>query len=454
MISIDAQNLDYFIKVCCNDFSGFFVHQIWEQVIPQNTVTEPSIRYAAMAIGAMHRSHAFQKGISTASERKRALENYTKSLISLNSIISNNQASRDLVCLASLLFLVFDVSCGNDRGCLLHLNAGLRIVQSASEETSSSSSGYMYELVSIFSRLDIQAATFAPGHAAKVLKIPVIPHEFLSLVQARETIVAIIALMHYYLEPQGRDYIYHPRPSHAPAAHEIDEIKTLLAIWLEKFDKFIEFRSLKHTQRDHAAAKIVRISHIYASIFLDTFSVLRETLYDAYLPLFTKIVEYATFVIDLSEKTQTHSGRRLAFDIGTVQPLQFVASKCRNRTLRRRAIELAEKAGREGAWDGQNMAKVLRWVVAKEEKNLRPTEEEVALSLATFGDEMPEENDRLHGVQVDFDRLAQRFVIRTSRLRHSDHLDRSFEYLEGSIPWCGQQVDKDVEVGVVTGLMG
>lgn len=353
--------------------------------------------------------------------------------------------------------MVFEVSRGNGRACLMHLNAGLEIVQSMSQERASSPAGYMYELVSIFSRLDIQAATFAPGHGAKVLTKPIIPPEFFNLIQARETLDAIIALMHYYLEPHGQAYRYHPRlSSQAPATvtHQVDEIKTLLAAWLERFEGFIVSRSLKHTQRDHAAASILRISYLHTSVFLDTFSVFRQRLYDGYLPHFTKIVEHATFVIDLGEKTQIHSGRRQAFDIGTVQPLQFVARKCRNRTLRRRAIELSEKAGREGAWDGQNMAKVLRWVVAKEEENLRPTEEEVALGLAKFGDEVPEEKHRLHGVQVDFDRLGQRVVIRTSRSRDSHNLDEVFEYLEGSFPWCGQQGEKDVEVDLVTGLMG
>jgi hypothetical protein len=222
---------------------------------------------------------------------------------------------------------------------------------------------------------------------------------------------------------------------------------------LEKFEAFIISRSLKHTQRDHGAATILRISYLYTSLFLNTCSDLRQSIFDAYLPLFTKIVEHAAFVIEFSAKIQAHSGRRLAFDIAIVQPLQFVARKCRNRILRRRAIELSEMAGREGVWDGQNMAKVLQWVVTIEEENLQPTEEEVTLGLAKFGDEVPEEVDRLHSVQVDFDRLAQVLVIRTSRSRDSDNWGGSLEYLEGRLPWRAQQVERDVQVDLVTGLM-
>ena len=380
--------------------------------------------------------------------------NFANSVSALNVAISNNQASRDLVCLASLLFTVFEVIRGNDQGCLMHFYAGMKILQSTPQEVLDNQSGYMYELVSIFSRLDIQAASFAPSHAANLFKTPVIPSEFLCLVQARETLDTIISLMHCVLQPQGQARSYHTRLStHSPIAREAGDIKSLLAIWLDTFEAFVASRSLKVTQRDHAAATILRISHLYASIFLGTFSVLRQTFFNAYLSQFTKIVEHAAFVIDMIEKTQTHSGQRLAFDIGIVHPLQFVARKCRNRTLRRRAIELTDRSGREGAWDGQNVAKVLRWIVAKEEENLRPTEEEVARSLAMFGDEMPEERDCLHSVQVDFDRLAQKLVIRTSRSRDENNLEGSLEHLQELIPWCGQQVEEDVEVGLITGFM-
>lgn len=408
-----------------------------------------------MAIGAIHRSHAFLKGITAESDRTRAFANYTKALSALNSTLSNNPESRDLACLACLLFMVFEVCRGNDKGSMMHLHAGMKIVLNTSREISNSPpSGYMYELVSVFSRLDIQGATFALGYGAKVLTTPVIPQEFFSLIQAREVLDATIALMHFYIAPHGQATRHYPYvPIHAPLADEVNQIKTLLSIWLERFETYVESRSLKHTQRDHAAGTILRISHLHTTIFLQTHSIIHQSSYDAYLPFFAKIVEYAESAIEFAAKTQTHSGRRLAFDIATVQPLQYVARKCRNRTIRRRAVELSSIAGREGVWDGQSMAEVLRWIIAKEEENLQPTEEEVAAGLAEFGDEVPEEKDRVHGVKVDFDRLGQRCVIRTARPRDNDNWEGNWEYLEGSVAWGGQQVEKYIEVDLVTGFM-
>jgi hypothetical protein len=403
----------------------------------------------------MHRAHAFERGITTESNRLQALTNYAKAVTALNSTLASNPESYELACMASLLFTMFEVCRGNDRGSMIHLIAGLKIVGEASMEAlSCPSSDGMYELLSVFSRLEIQAASFALYTSTITLTTPIIPREFFSLVQSRDVLDAVIALMHSYLTPYGRAYKYLPYvPIPGPVALQIEEIKALLAKWYERFEAFIKSRSLKHTQRDHAAATILRISYLTTILFLDTHFNLYQTYYDAYLPSFKKIIDLTASVIDFAAKTQPHSGRRLAFDIGTVQPLQFVARKCRDRTLRRRAIELSDVAGREGVWDGKSMAAVLRWIVAKEEENLQLREENVTLGLAEFGDEVPEERDRLHGVRVDFDRLGQQCVIYTTRRRDDNDWDGSWEELEGSVVWGAQQIEKEERVDIVSAFL-
>ena len=414
-----------------------------------------SVRYAAMAIGAMHRAHAFERGVTTESNRKRALTNYARAIVALNSTLASNPKSRELACMASLLFTIFEVCRGNDRGCILHLNAGLKIVGEAATETlSCHSSGSIYELRSVFSRLEIQAASFTFYPSMVTLTTPVIPWEFFSLVQSRDVLDAIIALMHSYLTTHDRAYKYLPYVSlPVSVTIQLEEIKALLAKWYEGFEVYFKSRSLKHTQRDHTAATILRISHLTTTTFLDTHFNLYQTSYDAYLPSFKKIVDLIESVIEFAANIQPHSGRRLAFDIGTVQPLQFVARKCRDRTLRRRAIELSDIAGREGVWDGKSMAAVLRWIVAKEEENLQPTEEDITLGLARFGDEVPEERDRLHEVRVNFDRLGQQCVISSTRRRDDNDWDGSWEEVEGNVAWGAQQIEKEDKVDIVCAFL-
>ena len=452
---IDAQHLDYFLKVCCADFSGFFSDKLWDQLIPQQIVAEPSVRFAAMAIGAMHRSHAFDKGITTESNRFQALKNYTKSISNLNLTLAQKPELRELACLASLLFTMYEVCRGNCTGAVVHLYAGLKMVGHASRDnTRSASSNIIYELLSVFSRLEIQAASFAFLPGTMPLTTPIIPSEFFSLVQSRDVLDAIIGLMHSYLTPHRRAYKYLPCvPLPAAVAREVEQIQALLATWHDRFEVYTASRSLKQSQRDHTAATILRITHLHNITFLDTYFNLYQSSYDTYLPSFEKIVDLAASVIEFGAKIQTHSGRRLAFDIATVYPLQFVARKCRNRTLRRRAIHLSSVAGREGVWDGKTMAAVLQWIVTKEEKELHPTEEEVTFGLARFGEEVPEERDRLHGVGIDFDRLGQECRIHGARRRDDNDWDGSWDRLEGSVAWDAQQIEKEERVDVVSAFL-
>jgi hypothetical protein len=407
-----------------------------------------------MAVGAVHRYHAFEKGVTNDFNRQQAFANYAKAVSALNSTLASNPESRELACIACLLFAMFEIGRGNERGSMIHFNAGRNMMRDALQERPSPrSSGSLCVLISVFSRLETQEASFTNRSVSIVLPNIVLPSEILSLLHAREVLGTIIARMYSCVTSDGRaDEHLSNVPLPSSLEREVEEIKTLLVSWSDKFEAYFISRSLKHTQRDHAAATVLRISYLSSITFIETYFNQYESSYDAYLPTFTKIVELSECVIKFAAETQTHSGRRFAFDIATVQQLQFVARKCRNRVLRRRAIDLSDIAGREGVFDGKSMAQILRWVVAKEEENLHPTEEEVTLGLADFGDEMPTERDRLRGIRADFDRLGQRCVIHTAR-RDENDWDGSWEDVEGSVPWRAQQIDEDEMADVVVAFL-
>lgn len=72
-----------------------------------------------------------------------------------------------------------------------------------------------------------------------------------------------------------------------------------------------------------------------------------------------------------SEETYSHIKPSFALDLGIIPPLYVVATKCRDRKLRREAISLLTSSHRrEGMWDSRLCAGVGNWIMDVEEEGL------------------------------------------------------------------------------------
>jgi hypothetical protein len=133
--SLEVQNLDYFRNVCAGSFSEFFQDDFWGKSIMRYTASFPSIRYAALAVAAVHRALAFPKLESAAhdivSSQRDAFTNYTKAIELLAPSLIDDPTSRELACVASLLFITFEVLRGNDSASMVHIDAAFSILQSS-----------------------------------------------------------------------------------------------------------------------------------------------------------------------------------------------------------------------------------------------------------------------------------------------------------------------------------
>jgi len=61
-----------------------------------------------------------------------------------------------------------------------------------------------------------------------------------------------------------------------------------------------------------------------------------------------------------------------SMELGVIHPLFFIAWKCRDWKLRRRAIAELRKCGKEGVWEGPIMAVVAERIAQIEEQGLEP----------------------------------------------------------------------------------
>lgn len=131
--SYEVQNIDYFRNVCIDNFSGVFRDDMWERNILQYMEAHPSLRYAAIAVAAVHRTLAFPELSSSLGQlvscHQEAFASYAKAVRILASSLVDDHASRELACIASVLFATFEVLRGNDQGSMLHLEAAFGILK-------------------------------------------------------------------------------------------------------------------------------------------------------------------------------------------------------------------------------------------------------------------------------------------------------------------------------------
>ena len=132
------------------------------------------------------------------------------------------------------------------------------------------------------------------------------------------------------------------------------------------------------------------------------------------------------------EVDYSHIKASFALDLGIVPPLFVVATKCRDRKLRREAIRLLMSSPRrEGMWDSILSGRVGSWLMHIEEAGLTPWDGRGA----GFGEIVSDER-RVMIKEILFDMQSREATLRcgTRGAREGDRDDRA---METHIWWCG-----------------
>jgi hypothetical protein len=227
----------------------------------------------------------------------------------------------------------------------------------------------------------------------------------------------------------------------------VEELKTTIQCWLDVFEGFLISSELDifdkkdlspQDIRDTISHHTLMIQHWVSFIWLYTPFSRLQTVHDAYIPAFTTITDLAEEILRLQPARQWYYN--LTADTQVIQPLFYVALKCRDGNLRRRANALLADAGREGVWDGQCSSAACAWIIAKEEEGL---EEGVVGSVEVGSKGYVEEKYRLKGATLKYNRFGRMLKISCSRTRE----DGSDELIEGFKKWGEDREIKGVVYG-------
>ncbi|KIX04870.1 uncharacterized protein Z518_05741 [Rhinocladiella mackenziei CBS 650.93] len=408
----------------CGSESGF-----WTKILLQVGHDEPVVRNAIIALGTLHEDYQDRRGkyspqLIEDQSYRHALKLYGGALRGLNQRL--NEPSRNnakLAIIASILFACFEVLRRNNMAAVIHYQQGMRELMrqmNLSEGDETSLTPYspnqqstphatfreipqneLDELLRVFARYDIQACTFSKEHAERLvthMDLPRIRPSTLTLRQARNHLDNLLVSAYQFVKSDLRMYRYWKIET-VPIEwiNQRAEAIEIFDAWMAALENFLNSQEPRLTSPDIKCLLGLRLQIRTAVIMLKMcIDCGPETIFDSFRDEFDDMVtkvEHVTTALGMPEASPLEAEfTPFTMELGIVHPLFFVACKCRDWQIRRRATAQLKKAGKEGVWEGPIMAVLAKRIIALEEEGL------------SRGDVVPEDK-RFHEIKknVDYD---------------------------------------------------
>ncbi|KAI9879891.1 MAG: hypothetical protein M1830_006558 [Pleopsidium flavum] len=416
-------------------------------MILQASHSEPAIRYAVTALGALHEKvtngrlikHPVVDRIDI--DTDYPLRQYTKALGCLRNLLSTTgDQSLELALICSYIFVCFEILQKNYLLALTHLQNSLRVLcwqpsgkpsPTAATVTTfrPSSSTVDHDLTQAFVRLDVQASTYLglrlPGMIMTRSSFEM-PFQFATVREARDRLDSETNCLYYFLRSTADDYRYRT-PDAVPLtviaeAHGISEC---FRKWGESFSALLNRPSIKIDGQEQQGINVLLIQHKVNTINIATCLYAEETIFDEFDAMFDEIVTLASPIVH--SVSSVDSGRNtFCLDTGVVPPLYFTAMKCRCPWIRQRAVSLLYSMPcPEGVWNGVVMAKIA--------ERLKAIEEDVLVEFSSNSDRVPE-FWRVHSadmVDINLERRCAKVMFR----QRLNGMDGEWDDREDWVTW-------------------
>jgi hypothetical protein len=148
--------------------------------------------------------------------------------------------------------------------------------------------------------------------------------------------------------------------------------RTLLSQWSRLFGAFMTSSGADLGPEDRQRVSLLEIQYKVAIILFATGMSPQETAFDALNSDFDSIVAVASsLVVNNQGPGILERTGQFSFDMGVVPPLYFTASRCRDPSIRRRALSvLSANPCQEGVWNSDMLAKIAERLICIEEDGI------------------------------------------------------------------------------------
>ncbi len=405
-------------------FSGGSEAGFWHDLVLKVGQQEPVVRNAIIALGSLHEDYQIRGGKYDAQliedpSYREVTTLYGKALRQLNEQLNKpTKTNAKLAIICSILFACFEVLRRNNMAAVVHYQQGMRQLMRqmnlpAADDTAVTPysngtyqaqhrqipQGELDIIMRVFARYDIQACTFSKDSAERLdMEMPHTIPTSLTLEQVRNQLDNLLICVYQLIKSDLRMYRYWNQ-SDVPRQwlDRRQQAETTFSDWLNAIEVLLEKTSAPVNaveRRGLLGLQLqIKVALIMLKMCIDSKP---ETTYDMFIPDFENIVSrverlfQSLALVDTKPLDPEHTD--FSMELGLVHPLFFVATKCRDWNLRRRAIAQLRKAGKEGVWEGPIMAVLAQKVMRLEEQGV------------TRGTLVPERN-RFHEIKknVDYD---------------------------------------------------
>ncbi|KAJ1329217.1 transcriptional activator protein UGA3 [Microdochium nivale] len=362
-----------------------------------------------------------------------AFKNYSYALKAMATVSTQDTASQKTSLMATVLLACFDSFIGDHKNAIGQIQAGLGLLEKLRVDRRraflpSPEEPVDQDLIQMFTRLAIQAKSYdmafhfpqpyvirltqnaeggpssptTEGGSPVSTSSTIIPDTFTSLKDARQAWDGLCERIMRFTET-----MFTHAQGKAPMGILPESMKEYgmsfkgqIEAWVAAFEPILTTRTAPaRTSQEKTGIAVLKMNQMMGQIlFLMTFSD-SEARFDAFNAYFQAIVSLATEVVGDEERrasakrcpdqqfcrhhathsdlfpnsgdyTARHIKPSFSADLGIIPPLFVVATKCRERKIRRSAIRLlGSSSRREGMWDSDLSARIGAWVASIEEED-------------------------------------------------------------------------------------
>lgn len=443
----DQRYFDIFCTRTAFEILPCFETDTLREILFQACVSTPSIRHAVVALGALDMTAEIMGGYqkldldeqkeSPHQHHQAALRQYATAIKEMRASAERGHQDLQITLLTCLVILCFEAWNGNSDLAVRQIQAGLQLIEAwrtdlvLEQQRLGAISPSQEELVKTFSKLDVQAISFAESTPERHALVLTSEHNLLSNMPPIFTSVPEATIYEQAILRQSMRFLASQVPLSKPTppkrAFPVNAWwgvtdPTAVSIqqnamknvtnWLSAFSPLWHEMKAQHTPHadmiststsppplfNAAVLKLHMQTVLIAQVAICAST---EMIFDAYIPTFSSIVSLSTYVLRILNRHDTPSSRKgkFSFDSHVIIPLHMVAHKCRDRKIRRQAIDLlVGNPRREGVWDSMLGGQIGAWAMSVEEE------------FCGEGGGVPEWA-RIHGVYFERDRVGRSALL-------------------------------------------
>ncbi|PWY82992.1 hypothetical protein BO70DRAFT_387133 [Aspergillus heteromorphus CBS 117.55] len=380
---VELDSFRFFCDVTTPDLAAPFDTGFWSGRLLQVAHHYPALWHAMTALGSIHRDFITDPTPIMASRTEDsqkigfALLQFNTSIQCLRDMLAGpalTSLDRLVVLSICILFTCSSSLQGRQWQAFMHINSGLKLLHhwnlGSGDRSPPEEDLDMTMLLVALTQLDTQARPYICGRLGNLqwtespVVIPPVTPPFQSLLEAYIALEVHFNRMMQLVMSRTYDPTLESLSKKQKLVHDLHQWDDRLADYLSQ---------MAPQPSDRQALRLINIRRAFTRIYLSLDPSKGELAHDDLIDDYADMLQLAGEILDDAMQSRIDSPAQPTFRLAAtvIEPLFLIASRCREPTLRRQALQLLKRhPRREGICEGMSGAKVVQRVMDLEEQCL------------------------------------------------------------------------------------